>query len=808
MPFYLTEYNKISNRATYWDLSSTTLRFYPNGAEGFTSWPPPINSQFTTIPVPNPPDPNAPPPGVGGLPATSEELQEQISDKILSVIKAGANVTLVPDDPANTLTISASGSGGGGGAANLALGTKTTTTLSITNSNGTGVTLPVASATEAGILAAADKVKLDAQPASAAALLETIDDQIAAVVRAGTNITLDRDDGGNTLTINATGGGSSSGVKTITSIKDDLILEPIAAGVVYCKQYWPGSTDVGQGGLFVWDNTSLATIDNGLVFAGVGNPTNGRWVRYKGGAAANILDFGAVGTVQPYDNNFSFEGFGVIKSLLSNKFSSLPLAQSWYSTSGIVSLTESLNSAVIQHAHIRQGAIAIPQGSFWLNKSIEYTRGRTIKGAGIDSSVLLFDKSAGAGFKPKPNNENIVGNNALMKNLFFEGFSFYSDFQAYNYGFNPSVVAATPFDETKSGFYLPNRSVAAEGALGNPLMESSEFKNLKAYGFAGHGFYFGNMDTTTVDNCKPDQNTGWGFRYKASIGCTIKNCYIGRFNGLGGYWLEQPGMCINLNGVDTFDKYLPWGQVGNPSVPTFSPIGTFQNCNFEGMRRALDIYGDVPRVDFQSCQWQWYIAPAAGAQQDADKAQPTIRCYGTLGSIKFDDNCYFSSGVGSAEITPTNFLWVKNNNWDIEFRAKCAISGETLKWFVVDGNGADGVLGIGFVNGLRMQAPFRTFLSSAGSLYAKYFSIFGRVSAEMLAIGYNQDTGGSDGSARNTTFAMIISGTGAPNGAANQLHRMPRGSLYLRQDGANANEVIYVCTGFDGATGVSTWVAK
>ena len=46
-------------------------------------------------------------------------------------------------------------------AVNLALGTRTSTTMPITNSAGTGVTLPVATTTLAGLMSAADKVKLN-----------------------------------------------------------------------------------------------------------------------------------------------------------------------------------------------------------------------------------------------------------------------------------------------------------------------------------------------------------------------------------------------------------------------------------------------------------------------------------------------------------------------------------------------------------------------------------------------------------------------------------------------------------------------
>src|SRR5690606_35375955 len=41
---------------------------------------------------------------------------EQVRDVVAATLVAGANVTITPDDGADTITISASGSGGGGGA--------------------------------------------------------------------------------------------------------------------------------------------------------------------------------------------------------------------------------------------------------------------------------------------------------------------------------------------------------------------------------------------------------------------------------------------------------------------------------------------------------------------------------------------------------------------------------------------------------------------------------------------------------------------------------------------------------------------
>ena len=55
-----------------------------------------------------------------------------------------------------------SGGGGGGGATNLALGTHTSTTLVVESDTGTDVTLPAATGTLAGLMSAAEQVKLAA----------------------------------------------------------------------------------------------------------------------------------------------------------------------------------------------------------------------------------------------------------------------------------------------------------------------------------------------------------------------------------------------------------------------------------------------------------------------------------------------------------------------------------------------------------------------------------------------------------------------------------------------------------------------
>lgn len=68
----------------------------------------------------------------------------------------------------------------GAGVTNLTVGTKTATTLDVESSTGANATLPVASVTEAGLLSAPDKVKIDAQPQTAAAVPFTPAGNVAA----------------------------------------------------------------------------------------------------------------------------------------------------------------------------------------------------------------------------------------------------------------------------------------------------------------------------------------------------------------------------------------------------------------------------------------------------------------------------------------------------------------------------------------------------------------------------------------------------------------------------------------------------
>jgi hypothetical protein len=159
--------------------------------------------------------------------ATISDFAEAVDDRVASLLVAGTNVTLTYNDGLNTLTIDAAG---GGGSTNLTPSV-TATTVTINSDTGTDATIPAATASDAGVLTASDKTKLDGIQAGATAnssdatllnranhtgtqaastisdFSEAVDDRVSSLLVAGTNITLTYNDSLNTLTIDSAGGG-------------------------------------------------------------------------------------------------------------------------------------------------------------------------------------------------------------------------------------------------------------------------------------------------------------------------------------------------------------------------------------------------------------------------------------------------------------------------------------------------------------------------------------------------------------------------------------------------------------------------
>ena len=98
--------------------------------------------------------------GITSIPTTIAgygilDFAESVDDRVFGLLVAGTNITFAYNDPANTLTINASG-GGAGTDLTYNAGTRL-----LSSSTGADVTLPLVAA-DAGLMAAADKTKLDA----------------------------------------------------------------------------------------------------------------------------------------------------------------------------------------------------------------------------------------------------------------------------------------------------------------------------------------------------------------------------------------------------------------------------------------------------------------------------------------------------------------------------------------------------------------------------------------------------------------------------------------------------------------------
>lgn len=139
-------------------------------------------------------------------PRTDEEIQ----DVVAALIQAGANITKTYDDAGNVLTISTTGGGG-------------------------GAVSSVAGRTGAVTLTTADLPDLT----------EVIQDTVAAMIQPGTNVTRTYDDAAGTLTINASGGGGSSGTPRLSA--------EVAAPVIVSRTPARNGSNVGAiaSGLYI-----------------------------------------------------------------------------------------------------------------------------------------------------------------------------------------------------------------------------------------------------------------------------------------------------------------------------------------------------------------------------------------------------------------------------------------------------------------------------------------------------------------------------------------------------------------------------
>lgn len=148
-----------------------------------------------------------------------QNFTENVQDLMAVTLVAGSNVSLVYSDIAGTITISTTG--GSAGATNLSVTDRTATTLTVASDTGTDAVIPEASTTEAGLLNAADKVKLNGQGTAATRNVGTgatdLPDTTQLNARLGTTGNLGTMAQQNATTVAITGGninGTSIGATT------------------------------------------------------------------------------------------------------------------------------------------------------------------------------------------------------------------------------------------------------------------------------------------------------------------------------------------------------------------------------------------------------------------------------------------------------------------------------------------------------------------------------------------------------------------------------------------------------------------
>lgn len=167
------------------------------------------------------------------------DFTEVSQDIIGSTIVAGSNINVTYNDSLGEVTIAATATGGTN-ATNLSAST-TSNSVSVLSDTGTDATIPAANGTDAGVLTASDKSKLDGIAANATAnssdatllnranhtgtqtastvsdFAETVRDTMGTALVAGTNVTITPNDGADTITIAASGGTGSTNLSVSQS---------------------------------------------------------------------------------------------------------------------------------------------------------------------------------------------------------------------------------------------------------------------------------------------------------------------------------------------------------------------------------------------------------------------------------------------------------------------------------------------------------------------------------------------------------------------------------------------------------------
>jgi hypothetical protein len=577
---------------------------------------------------------------------------------------------------------------------------------------------------------------------------------------------------------------TGTGLTQVNTVFNDLVnVNPAIATKVYCSGYWD-KNDQG-GGIFEWDASSTKEVDGGRYFASKLTST-GRWVR-KVQNNVSVLHYGAIPVRNFFAGNNGNFGYGgvyfrndipVTWSIdpLSTKFANLAEAQAWYPRS-VTALTDAIDAAAIQSVLEYNSECYIPEGVYVLNKALQFARHRKIYGANTVNTVLHFIDCSG--FMPKIS----VQNNATDNNFIYLFNSSISDLSIIGNGLPTitSQLATAAFDSARCGINFPNDQRLPEANSNEtPLANAVSFSRIRISNFAGHGLKMLSHFTCSFDFVDVQNCGGHGIYIQGGNTTSLRSCYV-HAGGVGyaSYRILGGAVMIACNGNDSPNN--TWGifgmdtNYGDEITSGVSSTFHLTQCNFEGMKRGLELRGTFTKVMLDACQLFPYNLDPAEPFFIIDRAyESTVRlsnCYYFLNGatplealIKAEGNNvgsnYMILGDYLSALTPTGFNKVKYTN----------------------------------TAGVNTYGPGALFdipiITATNPAYATKAISVNEFAAKSIYLGKNvNETTAGTGAA-----AQILTGSGVPTVAATD------GSIYLRTDGG-AGATLFVRE--NGA-----WVAK
>jgi hypothetical protein len=495
--------------------------------------------------------------------------------------------------------------------------------------------------------------------------------QLADLIVPGVGLTETVDPVTGRITLSSSAAPSSQPIIEYASIFEDLATLPLQDGLVFCRQYWPGTASTGgTGGTFKAVSGTALAVDNVSVFAGSGC----RWVRQSEvitAEHAGCINRGGTnaGDYKIFQNPQT--QFAAMP-LISDKFPTLAAAQAWYpgarlnnpakserGETAATAFAASINNAALQHA-LTLYPIKVGTGVYRFNRPIEFFTGMSLQGDGGDSSASVFvfespnaiiprRSSALAATNPQ---DEIYKFSVRISGIRFVG----SDVVVTNNSNeHANVTDNSSFDELKSGFWAPRRNPdqsLPEALDATPLTYNCTFSDCCFDRFLGHGFSLTNGFANKIYAINNNNNKGFGLHTLDGNSTVVERCYTGRFNSSGGIWAQGGGELKVCTGYDHFDDVRPGIVFGTPGSVKGVKAKVVDG-NIEGAGKwGIRMHGDGGALEFDNSDLQWYCTDIANAP---------IRIYGSVNLITLNFKSLSYAGSSPVKLKPTNLIISKGN---------------------------------------------------------------------------------------------------------------------------------------------------